>query len=1058
MRGRFLTRILPLLIVVTMTAPVAADDPSSSQHASESNPVQFNRDIRPILSENCLFCHGFDEANRAADLRLDTYEGATESAVIFPGDPESSEVMRRILSNDPHEVMPPPESEKDLSQDEIELLRLWIEQGAKYEEHWAWSSLNRPAVPGEKTDAAAIDAFLEQSWREQGLKPVHIASPRQRLRRLSYDLRGLPPSYQDVVRFEADPSEEAFLAFREQWMNELAYAEHQAVRWLDLVRWADTSGFVSDEPIASGAYRAWVIEAIRENKPFDEFSTAQLAGDLLPDPTDKDLIASGYNRIVNTNCEAGAIEEEQLYKLKGEHVRAFGTVWLGMTTGCAECHDHKFDPVTARDYYSLAAFFDDLVEAGVYTPGDRREPLHYVHQSPETSKADRTLNARRQALEAKLETRSNQGQDAWEQKARQQLSATDSRADFAWIPGMIPAARIVEGEYENSTLDGRDVRITAALPDQFLRHHVAETITGYIEDRKFKTDGKLDAWFVDVWIDPEHRPSLLGFQISSGKYGRLGWLPTNYETYFWGEDSTGTLQKSHAWSQPDRVKHMGPLPEESGWVRLRVPFEDAIPRAGGQAFERVGMSWIQTGGRVAWGTSGLELRADKKFTLELAETAMRKWWETPMNRQVYQSRVDLPAKALKKSTEKRDDTEQEIVFDLFREHNQPELMAQLRSLESKLFEMRAQAEPVLVSRQADEPKVTRVLHRGDYQDKTGPIVDPAVPAFLGELEVDQPTRLDLARWLFTDNSALTARVYVNRMWEQFYGRGLSESLEDAGTQGAWPSHLALLDWLACEFRDSGWDRRHLVRLLTSTRAYQLSSVPSSELADQDPTNRWHARQSRHRLSAEEVRDSALHAAGLLKLTAETPRDSFFPYQPHAYWSRSDKVMYGSRHMLWDPSEKRDQYTRTLYTFWKRQSLHPTLLAFDAPTRQECTAQRNVTNTPGQALALLNDPIFVEAARGLATRLIEQQAHSDEERMQAAFQLVLQREASPEEQSVLLELLEKQRRWYEQNSAAADELIGIGQFPAPAGISRVETAAWMAVSRALLNLHEFLNRA
>jgi len=1028
-----------------------------SKASIAEEPIVFNRDIRPILSDNCLFCHGFDEANRAADLRLDTFEGATESAVILPGDSESSEVIRRILSDDEHEVMPPPESEKELSEEEIQLLTRWIEQGAEYEEHWAWSALNRPDAPEGRAGADAIDAFLENGYAERGLQPVALASPRERLRRLSFDLRGLPPARADVVAFAKNPTDKAFAAFREKWMAELSYGEHQAVRWLDLVRWADTSGFVSDEPIASGAYRAWVIDAIQNNMPYDQFSIAQLAGDLLPNPTDEQLIASGYNRIVNTNCEAGAIEEEQLYKLKGEHVRALGTVWLGMTTGCAECHDHKFDPITARDYYRLAAFFDDLVEAGVYTPGDRREPLHYVHADTAKSQADREMVGRFEMLKQRIAECSLVEKSTLVETLQARLAETKSRGEFVWISGQIPGARIIEGNYENGVVDGRDARITKVGKQQFRRHHVAELMTGYVEDKKQKTDEAEDVWFVDVWIDPNDRPEMLGFQISNGDYGRLGWRTANYETYVWGDDTSEVLKLMQPWSDPKRVKSMGPLPAESGWTRLSVPFKKAIPPVGGQAFERVGMAWLQTGGRVAWGNSGLNLRADKVAALEFGETAIRKWWEQPKNRQVYQSRMDLPAKALRKAAEKRDADEQELVADLLLERSQPELMNELRRLEGQLAELRATAEPVLVSRQAEEPKVTRVLHRGDYQDTSGPVVTPAVPEFLGEIKTSTgATRLDLARWLFTDNSPLTARVYVNRLWQQFYGRGLSESLEDAGTQGAWPSHLALLDWLACEFRDSGWDRNHMVRLLTSTRAYQLSSVPSAHLAEHDPTNQSHARQGRFRLPAEAVRDTALLSAGLLNLSDEVPRSSFFPYQPDAYWSRSDKVMYGSRHMAWDTTAERDQYSRTVYTFWKRQSLHPTLLAFDAPTRQECTAQRNITNTPGQALALLNDPIFVEAARALAMRVHREDASSDSERLTAAFEFTLQREPSSGERTILLDLLQRQRERYQQNPEAARELVSIGQFRT--ADNHVEIAAWMAVTRTLLNLHEFLNRS
>lgn len=1014
--------------------------------------VEYNRDIRPILSDNCFFCHGFDEESREAGLRLDTFAGATDAAIV-PGKPAESELLRRLLSKDEAEVMPPPESEKQLSAEEIELVRRWIQQGAEYQEHWAWRPLVRPQAP---TGSKAIDSLLADGWKEQNAQPAARAKPRELLRRLSFDLRGLPPTNAEVVRFQQDPSQEAFLQLRDQWMADPTYAEHQAVRWLDLVRWADTSGFVSDEPIASGAYRAWIIHAIGKNIPFDEFSIAQLAGDLLPDPTDDQLTASGYNRIVNTNCEAGGIEEEQLYKLKGEHVRAVGTVWLGMTTGCAECHDHKFDPFSAKDYYSLAAFFDDLVEAGVYTPGDRREPLHYVHDDMRDAGRDRKLAAKIRELSKKIAAKPIAEIESWEQEAVAILKDTDSRTEFVWLPAELPAARVIEGDFEIATVEGRRARRTTS-DGGLSRHHVAELMTGWLKLAGQKTDAAKDAVFVDAWIDPENRPTMIGVQVSHGMYGRLGWQTANYETYYWGSDASEVLGQEQPWSEPKRVQHLGDIPSESGWVRLRIPFEKLVP-PGKSTYESVGMAWMHVGGQVGWGDSGLDIRTDKTGRLRLGEVGMRKWWELPMNRQFFQKRVSLPVDALLAKPDSRSDLQKELVIDAYREMTQPQLMKKLRAMESKLFRMRANAMPVLVSRPADQPKLTRLVNRGDYQDTTGPIMKAALPEFLVNDSTDRKlTRLDLAKWLFDKDNPLVARVFVNRLWHQFYGRGLSETLEDAGTQGDWPSNVALLDWLACEFRDSGWNRNHMIRLLTEAKAYSLSSKPSPDLAQRDPGNRWHARQGRFRMTAETIRDSTLLAAGLLNLTSEVPIDSFFPYQPKPYWARSDKVMYGSRHLVWDTSQERTQYNRSLYTFWKRQNIHPTMLVFDAPTRQECTAKRNITNTPGQALALLNDPTFVEAARVMAMRICEQPNLSDIERIESAYQTALQRTPTEEEIRILEGTLASQRIRFASDKQSAVELTSIGQAAAPAQSRVSEIAAWTMLTRTILNLHEFLNR-
>ncbi len=1055
--------------------------------SSAEERLEFSRDIRPILGEYCLACHGFDPEHREADLRLDTREGAIESGAVIPGSPEGSELLRRVLSSDADEVMPPTHTEKQLSPEQIQRLRSWIEQGAEFDQHWAWRPLSRPDLPdpsAQTTDRpphsstrSPIDSFLESAWQAHELEPVGLASPREQLRRLSLDLRGLLPTAEEVATFEREPTTDRFLSFRDRWMTELAYAEHQAVPWLDLVRWADTSGFVSDEPIASGAYRAWVIRAIHDNLPFNQFSIYQLAGDLLPTPSDEQLVASGYNRLVNTNCEAGAIEQEQLYKLKGEHVRAVGTVWLGLTTGCAECHDHKFDPFSAKDYYSLAAYFDDLVEAGVYTPGDRREPLHYVHAEPSDRNRDMRLSRAIEDLKQRISAKSTAEQTAWEREIRERLQDKSSRSEFVWITSQLPAARVQEGEFR--AVDVQDplspsaafvVRETEVPDGQFHRHHAAELITGYVNGHQ--TDASQDAWYVDVWIDDQRRPEMIGFQISNGRYVRLGWQSASYETYYWGDDTAGHLESSAIWSDAARIRRMGDLPTDSGWIRLRVPFQDRLAKVSGKSFEAVGMAWIHSGGRVRWGNSGLELRSDHVAELQLGEVAIRKWWEQPMNRQIFERRSKYVAAAVRTEADQRDAVQREVVQDAYRSWTQPQKMSRLRELEGELFALRARATPVLVSRSGKQRKTTRLLNRGDYQDDTGPILQPALPEFLttaraGATTSDSATpepagppqsRLDLATWLFEDGSDLVARVYVNRLWHRFYGRGFSGTLEDAGTQGEWPSHPELLDWLAYEFRHSGWDRKHMVRLLTSARAYRLSSTPSSTRAQRDGDNRWHARGSRYRRSAESIRDTALQAAGLLQVSTDVPRRSFFPYQPSAYWTRSDKIMFGSRHMLWNDSPDHAQYQRSLYTFWKRQNIHPTMLAFDAPTRQECTAKRNITNTPAQALALLNDPIFVEAARGLAVRIGAGVITGDDRELLAkAFRLTLQRTPTQPEQQILLELLESQRQHYRQHSTDAETLISVGQLPATEESAASEVAAWTVVARTILNMHEFLNR-
>ncbi|YCM45838.1 PSD1 and planctomycete cytochrome C domain-containing protein [Verrucomicrobiaceae bacterium 227] len=1000
--------------------------------APGAEKISYNRDVRPILSEKCFFCHGFDQEKREGDLRLDTLEGATEAKAIVPGFPEKSEVIARIFSGDGDDQMPPPDSTYSLSESEKDIITRWIKEGAEYEEHWAFKKLISPEIPGD--DENPIDSFLKRTWAENEVTPVAKADPRTLLRRLSYDLRGLPPTPEEVAAFVADPSDTHYQKFVNQWLTSLEHAEHQGLLWLDLVRHADSNGMVSDEPIASGPYRKYVIESFQKNMPFDQFTREQLAGDLLPDRNDRTLTASAYNRLVKTNCEAGVIEKEALYALKGEHVRALGTVWLGLTTGCAECHDHKYDPIKAKDYYSLAAFFDPLIEAGVYEPGDRRVPLHFLQDDPSKSQLEHQLAAeidevRQNLYFSKIEAGALK---AWSDKilaTEKEAKANKGSSDWNWFPEQLPVAQITTGEF-TQTATGREV---LAAPGELKAHTCAETQVS-------KPEGSNEGFFTHLTLDPENPPALVALQIINGAYRRVGWHPEYYVTYYWGpKEHPGIKEYSTT-----RV-HMGPLPETGKTIRLEIPkkqFKSA-------PFTPQGMAWIQDGGKVVWGPSGYRTSAHRIFTNAQSESALRYYWELPLNRD---DRKDIPTlltNALRIDPEKRREIHQTIIEMAYREFQNPDLTQKLTELYRRIYLLRQSATPTLVSKTGTTKK-THVLKRGNFMDESGPVAHPAIPEKFGKLASENPTRLDLANWLIARDNPLTARVFVNRLWHQFYGRGISETLEDSGNQGDWPSHIHLLDWLAAEFQKD-WNIRKMIRLAITSEAYKLSSIPGSLLAQNDPTNRLHARQGRSRYTAEEIRDSALLAGGLLQLTGTIPSESFFPYQPESYWEKSNKVMYGSRYQIWETNSGPAQYQRSLYTFWKRQNIHPAMLAFDAPTRQECTARRSITNTPAQALALLNDPQFVEAARGLAARI-----SSENDPVSHLFQLVLQRVPTPGEKSELQSLHQEMLTRFQTHPEEAKALLAIGQSP-PANYDPIQHAAWTATARVVLNLHEFMTR-
>ncbi len=1017
--------------------------------------VQYNRDIRPILSSKCFQCHGYDAGTREAGLRLDDENDSRDA--IKPGRAEESELVLRIESQDPDTIMPPPSIAKPITVREQTLIRRWIEQGAKYENHWAYEPLavRPPETASLQQKASEIDAMLRRRWKLESTEPVARATPHELIRRLSFDLRGLPPQYEDVQAFEANPSRESYQRFVDRWIDSIEYAENQAMRWLDLVRFSDTTGLVSDEPIATGLYRRYVINSFHNNQPFDEFTIEQLAGDLLDDPNDEQLIASAYNRLIKTNCEAGVIDQEALYAMKGEHVRGVGAVWLGATTGCAECHDHKFDPITAKDYYSLAAFFDDLVEVGVYTPGDRRLPIHFVHDSQRDRDRDRVLSAKLRDLKKQLAATlvNDSALAKWKAEQIDSLRDQETRDTFHWIDPHHATAMVHDGDYETTTRAGRPARLTTST-GTMTTHRIAEVMTGFFVPKSYVKKDPQSRLFIEVYLDPSNRPSSLAVQLVSGDYGRVGWKPSEFLNFVWGSKKA-TNAAAESLSPAKATISMGEIPAVEGWTRLEIPC-DKIDLT----YELVGVTWGHLGGTVGWGDTGLDTIRSTATELRLAETLQRMWWDEPHYRMTYEDRMMVMRNVILGTAGQPDSLQASWMRAAYTEATEPEVMRLVRELQAELFRLRSHAKTTVVSR-ASATKVTRVLPRGNFMDESGAIVQPAIPEFLGKLEtVDRrANRLDLAKWIVSDENPITARVFANRAWEQFFGHGISRTLEDSGGQGDWPSNLELLDRLAAEFRDSGWDRKHLTRLLVSTDAYQLSSMPTEALVQRDPENEWFARQSRHRLRGEQIRDAALVTAGRFQATTVVPIESFFPYQPNDYWDRSCKVMYGSRHMLWEPSPDEQQYQRTLYTFWKRQNIHPMLLALDAPTRQECTTERTATNTPGQALTMLNDPIFVDAAIGLAARVCNDSNRdlSDEERIKQLFRFSLQRLPTDMETKELVEFTRSQLAYYRSDPDEATKLLSLGRVTYNDSESSISHASWTIVARVLLNTHEFMTR-
>jgi hypothetical protein len=829
--------MVSLLVALGLLQPrqAAADD-------DLPEVVEFNRDIRPILSNHCFTCHGPDNNNRKAKLRLDVEKSAHEDRggykVIDAGKPAKSELIQRITSKDPEERMPPAKAAKPLTARQIALLERWVEQGGKYQPHWSLIAARRhvpPKLPAGAPAYNAIDQFILARLQQEKLSLSEEADRRTLIRRLSFDLTGLPPTPEEVDLFLGDHTPDAYEKLVDRLLASPHFGERLAMYWLDLVRYADTGGYHSDNHRDVGPYRDYVIQAFNSNKRFDQFTIEQLAGDLLPSPTTEQKIASGYNRLLQTTEEGGAQPKEYTAKYAADRVRNAGSVWLAMTLGCAECHDHKFDPVKTTEFYRFAAFFADLKER----PVGRQEQtlLPSAAQSAMLKALDAQIGPLQQAFNATT-PELTAAQDKWEETVRK---------DVKGLPKEIAAIVMLDAAKRNA---------------------------------KQKQD--LTKYFRGI------APELKGVREQLGK-----------------------LQQ-----QKDNV---------------------------------------------------------------------------------------------------------------------------IKGIPSTLVSS------------AESPRMVRVLPRGNWLDDSGQIVQPGVPEALAPPLVKQgrADRLDLAKWLVAPENPLTARVFVNRLWMLYFGQGLVKTLEDFGSQGAWPAHPELLDWLAVEFRESGWDVKHMVKLMVMSRTYRQTSKVSDVLKQRDPFNTLFARQARFRLDAEIVRDNALAISGLL--SRKIGGASVRPYQPAGYWKY---LNFPTREWANDKGES--QYRRGLYTYWCRTFLHPSLLAFDAPTREECTVERTKSNTPQQALVLLNDPTYVEASRVFAERLMLS-AKGTEARIQLAFRLALTRPPSPAEVQVLSKLFAQHMQQYQKDKAGAETLLRVGDRPVTAGLDAVELAAWTSVTRVILNLHETITR-
>jgi hypothetical protein len=805
--------------------------------AAEQPLIGFNQSIRPILSDNCFACHGPDAGTRKGKLRLDLREAALDRKAIIPGKPDESELIKRIFTSDPDDLMPPSDSHKALSSAQKDLLKQWVAEGAAYEGHWSYIPPVKPSTPAGRN---GIDHLVRERLKSLSLQPSPQADQRTLIRRLYFDLIGLPPTPEEVEAFERDSSPDNYARLVEKLLSRPEYGERMAIPWLDVVRFADTIGYHSDNPRNIWPYRDYVIRAFNDNKPFDQFTIEQLAGDLLPNPTQEQKVASAFNRLLLTTEEGGAQPKDYEYRMLTDRVRAVGTVWMGQTLGCAACHDHKFDPITQKDFYTMGAFFADITEPII---GKREEGMLVPNESQAAELQQ--LQDNLSNLQQEFDAEKPELEDAFVRWEREQLAPLSA----------------------------------------LLKEEIAAVLRTPADKRKPKQKEMLFGHFKSV------------------------------------------------------TPHLAELRNSIAEARKRKEeFEKSVPRC-------------------------------------------------------------------------------------------------------------------IVSVSSDKPRTVRVLPRGDFLNESGEVVQPALPIFLaGEPPSDRKlTRLDLAQWLVARDNPLTARVTMNRLWKQFFGTGLSKVLDDFGAQGEPPPNQALLDWLACEFIDTGWNFKHMVRLIVLSDTYKQSSIVSPELRARDPYNRELAAQSRWRLEAELVRDNALALSGLLVRKIGGP--SAKPYQPDGYW---ENLNFPPR--TYDASRDENQYRRGLYTWWQRSFVNPSMLAFDAPTREECIAERTRSNIPQQALVLLNDPTYVEASRAFAERIMTESTGDTRARIEWAWRQTLGRTTTSEELAALQTLYEKHLNEYTADSKAAEMLLSVGLKERNKDLNVAELAAWTNVARTILNLHETITRS
>jgi hypothetical protein len=1029
-----------------------------------SDKIEYNRDIRPILAENCFTCHGPDSASRKARLRLDQRAAALKAEVIVPGKAEESEVVRRVFSEERKEVMPPPSTKKKLTQAQKDLLRQWIAAGAEYQEHWSLIAPTRPALPAvrdTKWVRNPIDRFILAKLEAAHLRPSPEADRHTLARRLSLDLLGLPPSPEDVASFVNDQAADAYERYVDRLLKSPHWGEHRGRYWLDAARYADTHGIHFDNYREIWSYRDWVINAFNKNMPFDQFTVEQLAGDLLPNRTLDQLVATGFNRCNITTNEGGVIPEEYLVLYTRDRTETVASVWMGLTAGCAVCHDHKYDPLPAREFYAMSAFFNNTTQGAM--DGNIRDtpPVITVPRAEDRPRWD-ALSKELADLRGRIAARKNE--------SRQAFDKWSGSADVEQVVEQIPTvglhlhALLSEGAGETVQVNVRGNTRTLKLEpgNRWAEGRVAPKALTLKTGSNFAVKGAGDfekdqGFSVGAWVRVPRR----------GMTGAIAARMDNTKAYrgwdLWMEnDRVGTHIVSRWPDDALKVTSKTPL-QPNRWYHVFVTYDGSGKASGVKVYLDGAAQPVD----VFTDKLKNSVRTEVPFKVGQRHTAEKLSGIQLQDLRLYGRglagpEVDQIAKAtravslLAKEADKRTPQERDELFDWWLvTMDQPyrDLNGKLTSLQQEEATLRSRGTVAHVMAERPGEPTAYLLYRGEY-DKRRDQVKVSTPHALPPMPEDLPrNRLGFARWLLRPEHPLTARVTVNRFWQEIFGTGIVRTAGDFGVSGELPSHPELLDWLAVEFRESGWDVKNLFKLIVTSSTYRQSAAVTRDRLEKDPQDRLLSRGPRYRLDAEMLRDYALASSGLLVRKIGGP--SVKPYMPDGVWEAVAMIGSNTRDYRRDSGDK--LYRRSMYTFWKRGAPPASMEIFNAPTRETCTVRRERTNTPLQALATLNDPQLIESARHLAQRALKEGGETCESRFDYVASRLLCRPLRAEEVPVLREGLDDLLEYYRSNVADARKLISVGESRPDPSVDVAALAGWTMLVNQMMNLDEVLNK-